>query len=153
MSQTGAADKGFTLLELLIVMSVLSATTAVVISLSAARKTDLALQKISFGILKDLRHAAAEARRLGRDQRVLIKADGEETLIEFPRKSVPITKEFSLAWKVAAEAGSSERSAVIVFFAAGGSSGGSVVVSSRASRTTIDVDWLTSRIHLREDRG
>jgi general secretion pathway protein H len=137
MSRIGGADQGFTLLELLIVMSLLSATAVVAINLSSARRAALDLHRITLAISADLRQVAADAKRVGQDRLV----------------RVSIGRPFSVAWRAATEVGSSNDSAVIVFFATGGSSGGSLRIARQTSQNIIEIDWLTSRIRIREDRG
>lgn len=153
MSRIGGADQGFTLLELLIVMSLLSATAVVAINLSSARRAALDLHRITLAISADLRQVAADAKRVGQDRLVRVRAEGDQTWIEFPRRNVSIGRPFSVAWRAATEVGSSNDSAVIVFFATGGSSGGSLRIARQTSQNIIEIDWLTSRIRIREDRG
>jgi general secretion pathway protein H len=132
---------GFSLLELLVALTILALALSVV-SLSASRRSPaFEVRRVSGETVSLLREARLTARSSGRPVRIAfdpeareVRRAGADPLV------VPQGVELSLV--SAASAGPS----AIVFFPDGSSSGGAFTFEGAGRKAEVTVDWLTSRV-------
>lgn len=134
-----AAEAGFTLVELLVVMAILG----VVLSLVAAarpRASALRLDAAARAMAAGLRAARADAMLHGTEAVFLI--DGAARTYGSPRDPRPLPTDMALDVGLAA----SERTrsgGAFRFYPDGRSSGGAVTLGTQGHTVSIAVDWLT----------
>ena len=135
-------DRGFTLLEMMVVLCVLALLTGVALPYLRFGGPDAATAA------KDLSAslAAARSRALSIRRPVTLAVDltdGRFGIAGGEERALPAG--LSVRWTVAA--GQTDgRQAAITFFPDGGSTGGRLLVTGRGRDAAIDVDWLTGSI-------
>jgi len=139
---------GYTLLELLVVMSIAAMLAALVRPMYATAVPGARLKTDATNLAASLREARNRAVSSGRRVAVVFEpeaatytiADGAATelsrgtLLSFTPPGV--------------EAKSTDEPIRLTFYADGSSSGGSVALQSNANAYRIDVDWLTGRVRV-----
>lgn len=122
MSRAGAAEAGFTLLELLVVLTVMALATMVVAPRFASLR-EPGLRQVGRDVALELRGARGSAMRGGGIARVEPEAIGAR-----------LPAGFRLGGDT------------IVFYPDGRSSGGSLRLADAAGELRLDVDWLTGAV-------
>lgn len=144
-------DRGVTLLELLVVLSIMALISALVIPMfggSGVSTTDM----------KSAARQLAAGMRLARSEAIATRAETRVTLdlerhtfrvARDPREhTLPAKLEMKL---VTAQSDiESEKTGSIRFFPDGGSNGGRVTLAAGERKYEIDVDWLTGRVAILE---
>lgn len=142
-----AGQAGFSLLELLVALTIL-ALAMTVVSISASRRSpSFEVQRLSGEAVSLLREARLSAQSTGRRARIIF--DPEERHLKragSPPVSIPEGVTASLV--SSASAGPS----AIIFFPDGSSSGGEFTLEGAGRTEVVKVDWLTSRIERQEAR-
>lgn len=141
-----SSESGFSLLELLVALTILALAMSVV-SVSASRRSpSFEVQRLSGETVGLLREARLAAQSTGRPVRVVFNPDARE-LKRSGGEPVLIPEGVTLELVSAVSAGPS----AIVFFPDGSSSGGAFTLEGAGRKAQIRIDWLTSRIE-RTDR-
>lgn len=141
------AVRGFTLLEVLIVVTLIAALSLVLFGMINGGMTGLRLRAQAKELAAELRHTRAQAIATGSVQRFTIdpKArtwkgakdhDGEI--------AKPLEVEFTGVRQVQAREGEG----VILFFEDGASTGGRIRLSAETAAWNVDVAWLTGEVTL-----
>ena len=149
MSSAGdrAAERGFTLLELLVVLAVLG--LALTFAVPAFRPDALVLSRTGGELASALKATRATAIAQGRPQSVTVDASarlvtpGGAASVEVPQGAVLAFA--ATAGRPQAEGGR------LVFYPDGSASGGSVTLTLRQRVWRADIDWLTGRIAVASD--
>jgi len=146
--------KGFTLLELLVVLSIAAMLTALVRPMYAAAVPGARLKSDTLNLAVSLRESRNRAVSSGSNVGVLFDA------VEVSyRVGDSKPRNFSTGTKLAAAGFGAESASdrvgrldqyELVFFADGSSSGASLELQNHAKAYRIDVDWLTGRIKVAE---
>ena len=131
--------QGFTLLEMLVVLTILGAVLGVVAGALPKRGGTLDLTAAADGVAGALRTARARAIALGRP--VLFRAvpDGRGYGVDGQNHAMPPAVQLAMAGP-----------AIILFSPEGGSTGGVIRIASAVRAMQIRVDWLTGRVVLTE---
>jgi general secretion pathway protein H len=125
MSRAGAAESGFTLLELLVVLAVIG----LIAGLAAPRFSALAqpsLRQVATDIALELRATRLQALRSGR-------------VVELAPAALAARLPASVSLAAAP-------AAPLVFYPDGRSSGGRWQVADGSSTATLEIDWLTGAV-------
>lgn len=137
----GAGERGFSLLELMVALTILALAMSV-ISVSVSRRSPaFETRKAAAEIEGLLREARADAR--AQNAAAIVRFNSEERIFENSsgqKVSLPEGIESDLVSSAAAG-----RSAIL-FLPDGSSTGGAVTLRSAAREEKIVVDWLTSSI-------
>jgi general secretion pathway protein H len=141
---------GFTLLELLVVLVLLTAVTALVAP--AFLKTGgVEVQAAARNLAAGLRRARSQAIQTNAVTSMSVDVESRDFGLSFEvgRRKLPGDIELSLY--TARSAVESESRGSILFFPDGGSTGGRITVKRGPRRIHVDVDWLGGRVRLFED--
>jgi general secretion pathway protein H len=145
------AQRGFTLIEILIVVMLIAAISAVLIATIGGGMDGLRLRSATKDIAGELRHARAQAMAKGEVQRFVIDPaqrrwrSGEEREGELPKK-------FEVVFVGARELQPRRGEGAIVFFEDGASSGGRIQLRQDKAAWNIDVAWLTGEVSVHRAR-
>lgn len=145
-----AGDSGFTLLEVLIVLALLSLATATAIVWAPGAFDRVALERTASRIERELTRLGAQAATTGQDQIAAIDVSTMPPTLRVGAEIMAIDSDTELRWVAAQEAGSDDERAMIIFFGSGGASGGTIALNRNISRVAIEVDWLTASIRRTE---
>jgi prepilin-type N-terminal cleavage/methylation domain-containing protein len=141
-----AGDAGYTLLELLVAMSLLS-LVAVAVMVWVPDLSDRAAVDGAANLLeRELSRVSATASREGHDQTAAVRGLGSAVAFEIGGKAFEIDPRIRIRWTAARETGTNEAEGLIVFWGRGGASGGTFELSRGRRLATIEVDWLTARV-------
>ena len=144
----GFPQRGFTLLEILLVMALIAAISLVIAGATMGGFDRLRLDSTAKEIASELRHARARALASGEPQQFVIDPRARTWQSAEDRGGkIPDTLrvEFTGAREVQPAAGIG----AIVFFGDGASTGGRVQLRFRDVAWQVDVAWLTGEVTLR----
>jgi general secretion pathway protein H len=146
MSSTGGNDRGFTLLELLIVMALLSMTAALALAWTSGLADQIAVTRSADTVERELSRLSVKATSTGQDQIVVLQTSGSTPSLNLGDRLLELASDVVLNWKAAAEAGTNNDRAVIAFFGAGGASGGSIEIARGGAQAKLEIDWLSAKV-------
>ncbi|KRG82992.1 general secretion pathway protein GspH [Stenotrophomonas daejeonensis] len=145
-----AATAGFTLLEMLLVLTLIAATVGMAAMAMSGGLEGVRLRGVAKEITAQLRYTRARAIASGQPQRFLIDVQGRTWQAANGRRgTIPPT--LSLHFTGAREAQLRADEAGVLFFPDGASTGGRVRLRARDSQWRIDVAWLTGEVSLRQE--
>lgn len=137
-------EAGFSLLELLVALTILALAMSVV-SISASRRSpSFEMQRLTAEAVSLFREARLAAQTSGQPAKVSLLVETRE-LRAAAGQSLAIPEGVTAGLVSAASAGP----ATIVFFPDGSSSGGELTFEGGDRSSSVTVDWLTSRIEER----
>lgn len=147
----GFATAGFTLIEMLIVVTLIAAISALLMATIGGGMDGLRLRSAAKEIVGELRHARAQAMAKGEVQRFVIDpAKRHWTGTE--GRSGELHKKLSVVFIGARELQPRRGEGAIVFFEDGASSGGRIQLRQGNAAWNIDVAWLTGEVGLHRAR-
>ena len=146
------ARRGFTLIEMLVVMAVLALVMALVPAYLTAGRARAELQSAARAIAASLRETREEALAHNRSEDFVIDlVHGLYRRMDAPDdRHLPADVQTSLV--TTAQQLSGAGSGRIRFFPDGSSTGGGVILIRGETRYEVLVDWLTGRVSLVQDR-
>jgi len=145
------ASSGVSLLELLIVLSIMAILAAVVLPLLGGSSVSTAeLKSAARQVAAGLRVARSEALASRQETRLVL--DLEQRTFRIDRDSYVHTlpKPIEVKLFTAQSDLVNDRVGAIRFFADGGSNGGRVTLAAGPRKYDIDIDWLTGRVAIQE---
>ncbi len=128
-------DRGFTLLEMLVVLAVLGLMVGLVVARGPMRSAGLDARMAANQLAGTLRAARSEA--IARDRPVAVAIDGGAGTVRV-----------GTAAPRAVGATLSGLARPLVFLPDGSSAGAAVIVAAGAIRKRVTVDWLTGRVSI-----
>lgn len=147
-----ARSAGFTLMEILLVLVVMSLVLALTPPLFSNAMPSLSLKAFVNDLSSDLRYVRDSAVMQSRDTAMSIdfknRLYGSTMVSRVGAKQIPDNVEITVVGL--GEESFSEGELLIRFFSDGSSNGGKILVGNEANRYVIDIDWLTGRIQVRE---
>ena len=148
MSHRLARVRGFSLLEVLLVVGLIAAAGVLAAAAMSGGFDRIALQSTSKTIAAQLRYTRAQAIATGEPQRFVL--DPQARTWRAPNgRSGTIPTSLEVEFTGARELQSSDSEGVIQFFADGAATGGRVRVLLRDAAWQVDVAWLTGEVRLK----
>jgi general secretion pathway protein H len=137
---TTAATKGFTLLELLIVLAI----SAAIMALAVPRLSGLTALASLNGAARELAAALRTARGLAMAQHRNVAVILDARAQSYRTEGAPRTQRVPAGLRLTLD------SDTILFFPDGSSTGGQIRVAAAQRSYVVDVDWLTGRVAIHE---
>jgi general secretion pathway protein H len=137
-------DRGFTLIEMLVVIAILAAASAILVARGPARSPGLEARAAASDLAQTLRLGRSRAIAADRPVSVVLDlATHALTLDRAPRPALPGSVGLAA---VMADGSVVRQQAVFVFAPDGSASGGQVLLGVGGRRLVVAVDWLTGRV-------
>lgn len=142
--------KGFTLVELLVVMVIATLAVALVLPGFANARTGMELKSGTRQLSSALRYARGQA--IAKHREVAVILDVEDRSYQFSNEQRKHNLSPSLNFKLLTSEGEilDDQSGAIRFFPDGSSSGGQITLQANNSHHEINVNWLTGRVIVSE---
>ena len=140
--------RGFTLLELLVVLALATLLIALIPPLISAALPGVELKSSARKVAAGLRLAREEAIRHGRDVAMIIDLEDRSYQVEGPFRRVSLPKGVELSLDVAENEMGNDQRGAIRFFPDGGSTGGRVTLARSGSGWQVGAQWLTGRVEI-----
>ena len=146
-SAPASRDAGFTLLELLIGLSIIAIALALAVPSLSRSRASLAVRSSAYELASELRSARALARATNIEQRVTLDQAGNRywNSSNTAPHSLPVAPEITVPDSERLDRTTSR----IRFFPDGSASGGLIRLRGPNSMATVRVDWLTSDVRVR----
>jgi len=138
--------RGVTLLELLIVLSLMAVIAAMVVPIFSGGVSTAELKGAAREVAAGLRVARSEALATRRETRVVLDLEHRSFEIERDKRTHTLPREIELKLFTAQSDLVNDRVGAIRFFPDGGSNGGRVTLAVGERKFNVDVDWLTGRV-------
>ena len=151
MRNSPAAESGFTLLEMIVVLVILGLVLGILLGRGPTRSVTVDLTAASRTLTDELRHARGEA--ITTDRAVRITADQARAALAAASRRNQVAP---IALALHSPASDPHRDGTLRFDADGSSGGGRIDLAEGPARISIVVDWLTGRISqgpIRRDDG
>jgi general secretion pathway protein H len=141
-----AAQGGYTLLELLVVLAIIALSAVTLTSFAPTHQQVRDLKLEAYRLESDLR--AARNRAIFGGEAVHFMVDVAQSTWRYGDKPTHQLRDgIRLTLHTGRALLNGSNTGAIVFLPNGQSSGGYIVMEAQGSQTQIDVDWLTGRIH------
>jgi general secretion pathway protein H len=141
-----SAESGFTLIEMLVVLTVLGLVLGIALGHGPMRSATLEARAAAGDLAHGLR--AARDRAIAGNRRVVVAIDPERHMLRVDGEA---PRPFALRLEVRAFTALGTGAVRLIRFAPdGSSSGGSILLTDGARRVTVTVDWLTGRVRVVE---
>jgi len=147
MSHRIARVRGFSLLEVLLVVSLIAVAGVLAAAAMGGGFDRIALQSTSKTIAAQLRYTRTQAIATGEPQRFVIEPQARTWRAPNGRSGT-IPASLDVEFTGARELQTADSEGVIQFFADGAATGGRVRVLLRGAAWQIDVAWLTGEVRL-----
>ncbi|WP_435103498.1 GspH/FimT family pseudopilin [Arhodomonas sp. AD133] len=145
--------RGFTLLELMVVIAILAVAAVLVGPRFAGAIESVRLQAATRDVASALRAARTEALRERRDAAVLIDVDRGLYQLSSASESRALPEGTKVGLVAGGADISSDSQGRIVFFPDGSSSGGRISLANNGRQFRVDVNWLTGRVRILDDQA
>jgi general secretion pathway protein H len=139
-------SRGFTLLEVLLVVVLAAAAMGIIMSFSGKGASAADLKASARALAAGLRTAQSTAMATRRDARLTLDVDQREFSYTGDGRPHRLPDGVDLKLYTAQTEVESERKGSIRFYADGSSSGGRITVASGERKYLVDVDWITGRV-------
>ena len=138
--------RGVTLLELLIVLSILAVVAALVVPRFTGGVSTSELKGATREIAAGLRLARSEALATRKETRLLLDLEQRAFRLESDPRVHVLPRQIELKLFTAQSDLFSDKVGAIRFFPDGGSNGGRVTLAVGERKYNVDIDWLTGRV-------
>lgn len=142
-----AAARGFSLLEMLVVVTLVAALSVVLIGAMNGGMDGLRMRSAAKTLAAELRFARAQAIATGTVQRFAIVPD-KRTWTGAKARRGELPKAFEVTFTGVRQVQSREGEGVILFFEDGASTGGRIQLRRDNAAWNVDVTWLTGEVGL-----
>ncbi len=139
-------DHGFTLLEMLVVLAIMSMTIAATTISIRGSGGVVRVQPLAVRVAADLKLARAEAIAQNRSVEVAFNAVTHAYQVQGSRSPVALPSSIGFTLATPEEFRRSADGAHLIFFADGSSTGGRLTLSDKRLSITLIVDWLTGAV-------
>jgi general secretion pathway protein H len=141
-----ADSRGVTLLELLIVLSIMAIVAAMVVPMFGGGVSTGELKGAARQVAAGLRLARSEALATRQETRVVLDLERRTFKAEPELREHALPREIELKLFTAQSDLVSDRVGAIRFFPDGGSNGGRITLAVGERKYDVDVDWLSGRV-------
>ncbi len=141
-----ARPRGVTLLELLIVLSIMGIVAAMVVPMLGGGVSTTELRSSARQMAAALRLARSEALSTRREHFVLLDLERRVFRVDTDTREITLPRDVELKLFTAQSDLVSEKAGAIRFYPDGGSNGGRVTIAAGERKYEVDVDWLTGRV-------
>ena len=145
-----ASSRGFTLLELIMVLVIGAGVFAVVVAMAPRGASSADLKASARALASGLRQAQSTAMASRRDASLTVDMASREFTFTGSNRTHQLPEGIELKLLTSATEVESERRGAIRFYADGSSTGGRVTVAAGERHYFVDVDWLTGRVAINE---
>ena len=144
------AQRGFTLLELMLVLVIAAASYVLVIRFTGSGVSGAELKSAARTVAAGLRAARSDA--IATQDSASLMLDLERRVIQVSGSHRPyaLPDRVDLKLYTAQSEIVDERQGAIRFYPDGSSTGGRVTIASKERQFLVDVDWLTGRVTIKE---
>ena len=142
--------RGFSMLELLVVLAIMALVTAAVMPMLGKGVSTTELKSAARSLASGLRLARSEAVSQHRQTFLVLDVAGRRFKVDQDPKQYALPRDVELKLFTAQKDLVDESVGSIRFFPDGGSNGGRITVASGERKYEVDVDWLTGRIAILE---
>jgi len=150
-TRTSVSDaRGFTLLELLVVLAVVALIAAVVVPALGTGSASQSARRAAWDIAAALRTARADAIRRNGESVLTLDVDGRSYSVGDDDADRPLPEDVTYTILTAEGERQDQSRASIRFFADGSSTGGRVTMKDGVSEYVVGVEWLTGRVRVHE---
>jgi general secretion pathway protein H len=139
------ATRGFTLLEMLVVVVLIAAITGLAVGVLGIGKSGRELRGAAHALATELRFTRVQAMTTGKSQTLELDLDARSWSAAHKHHG-EISKDLQLQFDGVRQEQRSQRSAAIRFFPDGSSTGGRISLRARDSGIRVDVRWLTGEV-------
>jgi general secretion pathway protein H len=147
---TGCGAQGFTLLEMLIVLTLMGLLVAVVVPMFGEGVSTTELKSDARAVAAGLRQARGQAIAQRSDAMLVLDLGAHSFSVPPDPRVHKLAQRLDLKLFTAQSDLVSENVGAIHFFADGGSNGGRITLASGERKLNVDVDWLTGRVAILE---
>jgi len=146
----GARSRGFTLLELLLVLVIAATGYALVVRFTGSGVSGAQLKSAARAVAAGLRDARGVA--IATQESAALNVDVEKRTIEVTGAARPrsLPDRLDIKLDTAQAEVVDEKRGAIRFYPDGSSTGGRVTLATGERRFLVDVDWLTGRVTIKE---
>jgi general secretion pathway protein H len=142
----GARAAGVTLLELLVVLSLMGLIAAMTVPFLPGGVSNTELRGATREVAAGLRYARSDAVATRRETRLLLDLEQRTFRIDRDPRVHELPKLLELKLFTAQRDLVDAKSGAIRFFPDGGSNGGRITLAAGERKFEVDVDWLTGRV-------
>ena len=139
-------DEGVTLLELLIVLSIMAIVAALVLPMFSNGVSTGELKGAARQVAAGLRLARSEALATRQETRVLLDLEHRTFRVERNARLITLPPLIQLKLFTAQSDLVDDKVGAIRFFPDGGSNGGRITLAVGERKYDVDIDWLTGRV-------
>jgi len=143
-------ERGFTLLEMVIVMVIAAAAYAVMLSGPLGKASAADLKAAARTLASGLRQAQSTAMVTRRDSLLSLDLDAREYVLPGDSEPRKLPDNIDLKLYTAQSEVTSDKKGAIRFYPDGSSTGGRITVFSGPRKFLVDVDWLTGRVTIND---
>jgi general secretion pathway protein H len=137
---------GMTLLEILIVLSLMALVAAMVVPMFGGKVSNTELKSAAREVAAGLRFARSDAVATRHETRVVLDLEQRTFRVDRDPRVHKLPKKVDLKLFTAQSDIVDEKIGAIRFFPDGGSNGGRVTIAAGERKYEVDVDWLTGRV-------
>jgi general secretion pathway protein H len=149
MGRPGAA-RGFTLLELLLVLVIAAASYALVVRFNTGGVSGAELKSAARAVAAGLRDARGTAIATQVPASLTLDIDQRSMQVSGGRRPRPLPQRLELKLYTAQSEIVDDKRGAIRFYPDGSSTGGRVTLAAGERKLLVDVDWLTGRVSIKE---
>lgn len=139
--------RGFTLIEILVVVTLIAALTVILVGAMSGGMDGIKLRSNSKKLVAELRHARAQAIATGTVQRFTVVPD-KRTWTGAKQHHGEFPKSLDVVFTGVRQVQAREGEGVILFFEDGASTGGRIQLRMKEAAMNVDVAWLTGEVTL-----
>jgi general secretion pathway protein H len=143
---TKVVARGVTLLELLIVLSIMAIVAAMVVPMLGPGVSSSEMKSAARQIAAALRAARGDAVVTRQETRLILDLEQRTFQVERDPRLHTLPKQLEMKLFTAQRDLVDEKVGAIRFYPDGGSNGGRVTIAAGERKYDIDVDWLTGRV-------